>query len=257
MALGPTNIQSVADKSANRERAQQDVFRREVDEAVRQDTISTFFRRFGKLLIAAFVLIAAGLGAWAWWHHEVTTSAEEDAVELTMAIDQLQAGNTRQASEKAAPLLADAPVGYSVPAAFLTAAAALEDGDNEKAAKLFDEIAADTANPQPMRDLATIRSVSAMYDTMEPQQVIDRLKPLAVPGNAWFPSAGEMVAMAYVEQGKKDQAGPIFAEIARDEDAPQSLRARARQLAGMMGTDAVDDAEEVADLIASGGASGQ
>ncbi|GGD68687.1 tetratricopeptide repeat protein [Croceicoccus mobilis] len=257
MALGPSNNQSVAVQSANRERAQQDVFRREVDEAVRQDTISTFFRRFGKLLIAGFVIVAAALGAWAWWHHEVTTSAEEDAVELTMAIDQLQAGNTAAASERAAPLLSDAPAGYSVPAAFIAAAAALEEGDSAKAAKLFDEIAADAGNPQPMRDLATIRSVSAQYDTMEPQAVIDRLKPLAVPGNAFFPSAGEMVAMAYVEQGKKDLAGPMFAEIARDEDAPQSLRARARQLAGMMGTDAVDDAEEVADLVASGGAAGQ
>ena len=33
-----------------------------------------------------------------------------------------------------------------------------------------------------------------------PQRVIDRLKPLATPGNPWFGSAGELVAMAMAER---------------------------------------------------------
>ena len=38
-------------------------------------------------------------------------------------------------------------------------------------------------------------------------------------------------------------------KIARDENAPESLRARARQIAGLAGTDAIDDVEAVMDQI--------
>ena len=74
--------------------------------------------------------------------------------------------------------------------------------------------------------------------------MVDRLKPLATPGNPWFGSAGELVAMAYLKQGKKDLAGPLFAAIAKDEDVPQSLRSRTRQLAGLLGYDAVVDVDK-------------
>jgi hypothetical protein len=80
---------------------------------------------------------------------------------------------------------------------------------------------------------------------MKPEEVIARLKPLAKPGNPWFGSAGELVAMAYLKQGKKDLAGPLFAAIAKDEQAPRSMRSRARQMAGMLGYDAVVDVDQV------------
>jgi hypothetical protein len=69
--------------------------------------------------------------------------------------------------------------------------------------------------------------------------VIDRLKPLARPGTPWFGSAGEMTAIAYMKMGKEDLAGPIFAQIAKQEDLPQTLRSRAQQMAGALGVDTV------------------
>jgi hypothetical protein len=75
--------------------------------------------------------------------------------------------------------------------------------------------------------------------------VIARLKPLAVPGNAWFGPAGEMVAMAYLDQGKSAEAGALFGAIAKDKDTPDTLKARARQMAGLLGVDAIDDVDTV------------
>jgi len=71
--------------------------------------------------------------------------------------------------------------------------------------------------------------------------VVARLKPLAVPGNAWFGSAGELVGAAYLKQGRPELAGPLFAQIAKDKTVPETLRARARQLAGVLGVDAIED----------------
>jgi hypothetical protein len=87
--------------------------------------------------------------------------------------------------------------------------------------------------------MGLIRQTMSEFDTLAPQQIIDRLKPLAVPGNPWFGSAGEMTAIAYMKLGKDNTAGPIFAQIAKQKDLPQSLRGRAMQMAGALGIDAV------------------
>ncbi len=56
--------------------------------------------------------------------------------------------------------------------------------------------------------------------------MIDRLGPLAVADSPWFGSAGELVAIAYLEQDKPEQAGPLLVAIAQDEEVPQPIRAR-------------------------------
>ena len=45
-------------------------------------------------------------------------------------------------------------------------------------------------------------------------------------------------------EGDSEQAGTLFGEIARSEDVPETLRARSRQMAGLMGVDAIEDADE-------------
>lgn len=87
--------------------------------------------------------------------------------------------------------------------------------------------------------MALIRVATAEFDSLPPQKTIDRLKPLAKPGTPWFGSAGEMTAISYMKMGKDDLAGPIFAQIAKQEDLPQSLRSRAQQMAGGLGIDTV------------------
>jgi len=218
---------------------------REVDEAVRQEELSGAAKRYGIPLAIVILLGLAGLGGYLWWEGEQHAKQEAAAVELTLAIDRLDAEQPDAALEKIAPLQESEFAGARVPAQLLEAGIAQQKGEKERAAELFGAVAADENAPQPMRDLATVRLVSLQYDEMKPADVVSRLKPLAVPGNAFFASAGEMVGMAYIEQGKNDLAGPLFAEISRDENAPDGLRARARQVAGLLGTDAIDDVDEL------------
>jgi hypothetical protein len=105
-------------------------------------------------------------------------------------------------------------------------------------------MAADSSLDQPYRDLALIRQTTIEFDALKPQQVVDRLKPLAVEGAPWFGSAGELVAIAYMKMRKPELAGPMFAAMAKDENVPQSIRSRARQMAGLLGIDAVETPAE-------------
>ena len=80
---------------------------------------------------------------------------------------------------------------------------------------------------------------------------------LAVPGNAWFGSAGELVGAAYLRQNRADLAGPLFAAIAKDKDVPESIRSRTQQLAGLLGVDAVTDPEVAAGIAPGAKAAAQ
>ena len=117
--------------------------------------------------------------------------------------------------------------------------------DARTAAARFGAVANNANAPQALRDLATIRGVTARYDRLAPADVIGRLKPLAVPGNAWFGPAGELVAMAYLDQGNTAEAGALFAAIAKDKGTSETLRSRTRQMAGLLGVDAIDDVDTV------------
>src|SRR5437899_2274004 len=75
-------------------------------------------------------------------------------------------------------------------------------------------------------------------DLRPPKAVIARLEPLARPGEPWFGTAGEMTALAMIKQGRKQEAGQLFVAIANDKGVPQTIRARAVQVAGSLGIDA-------------------
>jgi hypothetical protein len=47
-----------------------------------------------------------------------------------------------------------------------------------------------------------------------------------------------MTALAMIKQGRKQEAGQLYAAIAKDTGVPQSIRSRAIQLAGSLGVDA-------------------
>ncbi|KQM18335.1 tetratricopeptide repeat protein [Novosphingobium sp. Leaf2] len=242
MALPPTSKSSPPSPLAARNAAQQDVFLREVDEAVRQDQLEGFMSRYGKPILAVIVVALLAFAAWIYWDHRQTKQREERSEAYTQALDSLQTDNLDAAKAKLTPIVAvDASDATATSARLLLAGIALRQDRKADALKLYAQVAGDTKAPQAQRDLALVRQVAADFDAMKPQDVIDRLKALAVPGNPWFGPAGELVGMAYLKQGRNDQAGPLFAAIAKDEGVDDGLRSRARQLAAVLGVDAVDD----------------
>lgn len=244
MALTPTPEQTRAEQLAAREAAQKDLLMREVDEAVRQDEAAQFARKYGKAIVGGIVLSLAAFGGWLWWQEHREGQFEQGSEQFIKGLDELQAGNNAGADSEFAAIAKDGTPAAAAGAAILRAGMLIEQGKHEEAATMLFAVADDGDAPQAYRDLAAIRAVATSFDTMDPQKVIDRLKPLATPGNAWFASAGELVAMAYLKQGKTELAGPLFASIAKDEDAPQTLRSRTRQMAGMLGYDAVVDIDK-------------
>lgn len=249
MARIPTKTPSAPTASA-----EDDVLIREIDEAVREDALLEFLRRHGIKLLAVIGLGIAALAAYLVWDHYREQDLETQSETLITALDYADQRDFKTASETVAPLISDgSSPGARAAARFVQASAALEAGDTAKATTLFKAIITDPETPAVLRDLAKVREVAVNFDRMKPADVIAQLAPLAKPGSPFFGSAGEMAAMAQLEAGNRTAAGQLFAAIAKDEDQPETLRSRARQMAGLMGVDAVVD---VAKLLKDQGVAG-
>ena len=217
--------------------APNEAFLREVDENLREDRAKEFARRYGKWLIAALVLFLAAVGGWLFWQNQQQKQAAEQSEELVGIFGDIGAGKTAEAAKRLDALEGSGNDVVSALSRLTQAAIALE--SNNRTAALAEYRALSNGDaPEPYRNLALVRATALEFDTLKPEEVVARLEPLSKPGEPWFASAGEMTAMAYLKQGRKDQAGKLFAAIAADKAAPASARSRAAQIAGTLGVDA-------------------
>lgn len=245
MALTPSTPTTLAEKRAIQDAAEQDVLMREVDEAVRQGDFEDFMQVWGRKILFGVIAVLVIFGGYLFYQSRQEAALEAQSEQLIGAIDAIGAGNLAEGDKRLADLAAKGTDGAGASATMLRGGIALQQGKADEAAKLFAAVAANDKLPAEMRDLAKVREIAARYDTMDRAQVIAALKPLAVPGKPYFGSAGELLAHAYLDQGKSAEAGALFAQIAKDRDAPETLRARSRQLAGLLGVDAIEDVNDV------------
>jgi hypothetical protein len=213
-------------------------FVREVDENLRRDQTEQWLKKNGALVAGAALLFLAAIAGWLYWQDRQSKAAAADSEILVTAIDDSLGNRPKSAEEKLTPLADSSAEGIAAQAKLMQAGALVEKGNRSGAIALYDGIAADSGLADPYRDLATLRSVALQFDQLQPQVVVTRLADMAKPESAWFGSAGELTAMALIKQGKKQEAGRLFAAIASNKDVPVTIRSRAVQIAGTLGVDA-------------------
>lgn len=218
-----------------------EAFYREVDEELRRDQLNRAVRRYGIIAGVALLIFLAGLGGYLWWHNQQEEKAGQQAEKFTAILDEVEAGRVKGVDARLDALAAEGNSGYRAAALLTKAALAVQAGNDKAAIATFKAVAQDDDIAAPYREAALVRQTALEFDALAPAVVIERLKSLAVKGNPWFGSAGEMVAIAYLKQEKPELAAPIFAAMAKDETVPQSIRSRAVQMAGALGVDAVQD----------------
>lgn len=241
MALRPTRPQNRNEQLAERDALQKNVLLREVDDALREDQVKKAFRRHALTAGAVIIVALAALGGYLLWRNHGDTATEDHARDMTLALDSIEKGDLDGGAKALAALTGTGQPAQQAVARLMAGGVALQQGRKDDAVKNFLVVASDPDVPEPLRDLALVRHVATTFDSMPPAEVVARLKPLAVPGNPFYGSAGELVAFAYLKQNRPDLAGPLFAAISKDRQVPRSLRSRTQQMAGILGVDAIED----------------
>lgn len=221
-----------------------EAFMREVDEEYRRERLLSIWRNYGRWIIVVVVAALIAFGGYLYWRHHSERGAGKTGEQYDAALRLAQEG---QADKAAAELdkLAAGKDGYAAMARIAQGNLLLQKNDPKGAIAKFAAVAGDEAVEKPFRDLALIRQSIAEFDSVKPQVIIDRLKPLTDPNSPWLGTAGELSAAAYLKAGDRKAAGQLYGQIAQGgEKVPEPIRARAVQLAGVLGVDAIDQSKE-------------
>jgi len=213
-------------------------FVREVDENLRRDQAQDFLKKNGPWIIGAVLLFLAAVAGYLYWQDRQLKASEADTEKLNEVMMEIGGGQIATAEKDLPALQGSKSQGISAAARLTHAALLLDKSDRKAAIDEYRAVANDKDLAQPYRDVAMIRLTALEFDQIKPEDVIARLDPLAKPGNPWFGSAGELTAMAMLKQGKKSEAGRMFAAMAADNQVPTTIRSRAVQIAGTLGVDA-------------------
>lgn len=225
MALPPTD-------------ATNDAFVREVDEEFRREQLLTLWQKYGKIAVVVVVGALVLFGGYLFWQSRSKADAGQQGEQLEAALKASDKNALVKLGESGTP-------GYRAASRFAEADLLLANNDSKGAAVRLAAIAADAALPQPFRDRALVQQTQAEFDSLKPEVVTDRLRGFADPSSPWFGTAGEMVAIAYLKQGKRDEAGKLFNQIGQaTTGVPDSIRQRAVQMAGVLGVYANDQSTE-------------
>ena len=208
-----------------------ETFIREVDENLRRDQAEAVVKRYGKWFVSAAALLLIAVGGYLFWQNRQAEKAAANSETFSAILEDVGKRNTGTAPQRLDALAADANGSMTGAARLTRAALALQNGDRQTAIAQYREIAANDDIPQTYRDSATIRLTQLEFDSLKPADVIARLQPLAVKDNAWFGTAGELTALAMIKSNRRQEAATLLTAIAGEKSVPETIRARAEELA--------------------------
>lgn len=205
----------------------------EVDEEVRREQLKKLWDKYSLYFIALMVLVVAAVGGWRGYQYLEAKKAAEAGAIFEKAVELSEQGKHAEAETAFADLAAKAPSGYRT-LARLRAAAEASARDPKAAAKMYDDIAADSSVGSEWRDLARIRAAGLLVDSASYADIQQRLETSAEPTSTFRHSAREILALSAWRNNDMTAARKWVDAIAEDGETPPGLRSRAEALQALL-----------------------
>lgn len=205
----------------------------EVDEEVRREQLKKLWDKYSLYFIALMVLVVAAVGGWRGYQYLEAKKAAEAGAIFEKAVELSEQGKHAEAETAFADLAAKAPSGYRT-LARLRAAAEASARDPKAAAKMYDDIAADSSVGSEWRDLAKIRAAGLLVDSVSYADIQQRLESSAEPKSIFRHGARELLALSAWRNNDMTAARKWVDAIAEDGETPPGLRSRAEALQALL-----------------------
>ena len=205
----------------------------EVDEEVRREQLQKLWQKYSIHIIAALLLVIAAVGGWRGYQYLEEKKAAEAGDAFNKAVQLSEQGKHTEAEASFNDLVAKAPAGYRMLARF-RAAAEVANKDPQAAAKMFDNLAADSGIGPELQGLARIRAAGLLVDTATYADMLRRLEPEAAAGQTFRHTAREMLALSAFRANDSTAARKWLDEIELDAETPPSMRSRAEALQALL-----------------------
>ncbi len=205
----------------------------EVDEDVRRDQLKKLWDQYSIFIIAGALLIIAAVGGWRGYQYLEAKKAAEAGSAFNKAAELSDQGKHSEAEAAFNDLVAKSPSGYRT-LARLHAAGEAASRDPKAAAKLYDDIAADSSLSAPERDLARVRAGGLLVDTAGYPEMLQRLEAATGPEATFRHSARELLALSAWRANDAASARKWLDLIANDGETPPGMRSRAEALQALL-----------------------
>jgi hypothetical protein len=205
----------------------------EVNEEVRRDQLKKLWDQYSIYIIAGALLIIASVGGWRGYQYLEAKKAAEAGAAFDKAAELSEANKHAEAEAAFADLAAKAPAGYRVLARLRTAAE-VASRDQQAAAKMFDEIAADRSVGVAEQDLARVRAAQLLLESTTYPNMKTRLEAAAASGATFRHTARELLALSAWRANDSAATRQWLDLIANDGETPPSLRSRAEALQALL-----------------------
>ena len=204
-----------------------DIFQ-EVDDDLKRDKATEWWKRYGRYVIALAVLLVLGTAGFQGWvaYDLQQRSERSDAYAAALAAGQSDPG--KALADLSA--IADGDDSYSVLASFEEARLLAEAEKADEAVVVWDRITAERGADDAFGAVASLLSAMHQIDDGDIDALKSRLEPLAVPGKAFRPTATELLALLALRENDKQTARDLFTSLSDDLTAPAGIRARATQM---------------------------
>lgn len=216
---------------------QDDSFIREVNEELRSDRMRDAWRRYGKILIAAAVILVVGTAGWRGYEYWQSREAAKSGDVFLTALNQIEAGNLDAAKQTLAQLKQEGHGSYPVLAQLRAATLLSEAGDTAAAISAFSSIGKDRDVPDAVRDAAKLRAGWLLVDTGTYEQVSAEVEELSNDGNPFRFSAREILGLSAYRLKDYSRAQEWFEAISNDPQAPRNVLNRAQIMLEVMTAD--------------------
>ncbi|KQV01265.1 hypothetical protein ASD99_03130 [Mesorhizobium sp. Root695] len=204
-----------------------DSFIREVNDEIRREQAQALWDRFGPALIVLAILVVLGTAAFVGYRYWDETRANRSGDAFSQALKLANDGKDDEALTALDQLEKDGYGAYPLLARMRGATVKANKGDIDAAVKDFDEVAADTAIPQGIRDMARLRAALLLVDHGSFADVSSRVEALTSDTNTLRHTAREALGLSAWKEGKTQDALKLFDQIAADDGAPRNTRERA------------------------------
>ena len=204
-----------------------DSFIREVNEEMRRDQAQALWDRFGPAILGLAILVVLGTAAFVGYRYWDESRANRSGDAFSQALKLANDGKSDDALTALQQLEKDGYGAYPLLARMRAATVKADKGDFAAAVADFDGVAADTAIPQGIRDMARLRAALLLVDHGSFADVSSRVEALTADNNTLRHTAREALGLAAWKEGKTQDALKLFDQIAADDGAPRNARQRA------------------------------
>ena len=205
-------------------------FIQEVEEELRAERYRELWRRFGKWLIAALVLIVLGTAGFVAWRNYQSDQNASYGAELIGGLNLLDRGDAAGAIAALNHLGKNGNASYAVLAELHEAQAHLAMGKSSQALAIYAEIKDNSRYDPEFRDLALLLSGFVWIGLENAELLEQRLTPLLGADNPWRFGAQELIALAYMNAKNFAKARLYLTPLSKAEAAPAGIKARAADL---------------------------